>query len=139
MSLSKTRGLTLVAEARCRELRRHSTRAEKLVWVELRDRRFMGLKFRRQHPLFHDVLGKETFYITDFYCHEARLAVEVDGKIHLKQWQDDMLRTEVLNLIGVSVLRFTNEQVESDIEVVLGKLRRTIESILARDAASGEG
>jgi very-short-patch-repair endonuclease len=54
-----------------RELRRNQTDAEQLLWGLLRDRRFAGKKFRRQHPV-----GR---YILDFYCHELKLAIELDG------------------------------------------------------------
>ena len=56
---------------RARALRREATDAERLLWSLLRDRQFLGLKFRRQHPLGG--------YIVDFYCHEARLGIELDG------------------------------------------------------------
>ena len=57
------------------------TFAETLLWAELRARRLAGLRFRRQHP----VLG----YIIDFYCHELRLAIEVDGDSHVGREECD--------------------------------------------------
>ena len=120
---------SLAAKEVCRELRRRSTRAEKILWTQLRDRRFMGKKFRRQHPLFHDVLGKETFFVPDFYCHEVRLGVELDGGIHWKQRERDEIRSDVMNSLGVTVLRFKNEEVENDIAGVLDLLRSTIVSL----------
>ena len=56
---------------RARALRREATDAERFLWSLLRNRQFLGLKFRRQHPLGG--------YIVDFYCHEARLGIELDG------------------------------------------------------------
>lgn len=57
-----------------RELRRTSTKAEKILWEHLRDKRMNGLKFRRQPPLDK--------YIADFYCHEKKLVIELDGSVH---------------------------------------------------------
>lgn len=129
MSLTKSAGLVLVAKQVCRELRRNATRAETLLWEELRNRRFGDMKWRRQHPLFHDLLGKETFYVPDFYCHEVKLAVEVDGAIHKKRHQYDQLRDQVIGALGITVVRFTNEQVENDMPNVLALLRKTVESL----------
>jgi very-short-patch-repair endonuclease len=129
MSLTKSRELVLVAKEVCRELRRRSTKAEDLLWKQLRNRRFMNKKWRRQHPLFHDLLGRETFYVPDFYCHEIKLAVEVDGGIHKKRFHYDQLRDEVINALGISVVRFTNEEVENNMPNVLAVLRKTVEDL----------
>lgn len=56
-------------------LRGKMTPAEKLLWEELRGKKFMGLKFRRQHPVL--------VYIADFYCHSIKLIIEIDGGYHL--------------------------------------------------------
>jgi very-short-patch-repair endonuclease len=64
----------LITRDRARDLRRRMDLPEVLLWTELRRRRLAGLRFRRQHPI-----GR---YILDFYCHEARLAVEIDGYSH---------------------------------------------------------
>lgn len=57
-----------------RALRLTSTEAEELLWQELRDRKLNGLKFRRQHPIDK--------WIADFYCHEKKLVIELDGSVH---------------------------------------------------------
>lgn len=129
VSLSRKRELSIIAKEVCRDLRRRSAKAEKLLWQQLRNRQFMEKKFRRQHPLFHDILGRETFYIPDFYCHDVRLAVELDGKIHLKQRERDRIRKEIINLLGITVLRFKNEEVENNMDGVLRTLRSAIESL----------
>jgi hypothetical protein len=69
-----------------RELRQRSTSAEDLLWECLRDRRLNNLKFRRQHPVAN------TAFVVDFFCHEAQLAVEVDGGIHESQQREDHWR-----------------------------------------------
>jgi very-short-patch-repair endonuclease len=90
---------------RCRELRRTATDAENLLWQLLRNRQLAGAKFRRQHPL--------RGYILDFYCHDARLTVELDGSGHAEPTQAayDAERTRILQAEGVRVLRFWNNEV----------------------------
>ena len=70
MSLNKNKELREIAKTSCRELRKNSTNAEKDFWNIVRNRKFLGKKFYRQYPIFFDLLGKESFYIADFYCHE---------------------------------------------------------------------
>ncbi len=96
-----------------RELRFRLTDAEKLLWNLLRNRRFYGFKFRRQHPVSR--------YILDFYCHNAKLAVELDGSGHAGDAQKvyDTDRTKELEGAGIIVLRFWNSDVLENIESVL--------------------
>ena len=127
-SLSHSPELTLIAKDLCRTLRKHSTLAEQLFWVEIRDRRFLDKKFYRQYPLFYDLYGKETFFIADFYCYEEKLVVEIDGGYHQSQKDYDSLRTDVINCLGINVIRFTNEEVISNIKVVLEKLKKQLQN-----------
>jgi len=99
---------------RARELRQEMTRAEKLLWERLRNRQLAGLKFRRQHPL-----GP---FIADFYCAECRLVIEIDGDMHDFQKEQDEQRTRQFEEFGYRVIRFRNEEVESNIELVLKKI-----------------
>ena len=113
-----------------RFLKQVQTKAEEALWKRLRNRKLEGRKFRRQHPIEH--------YIVDFYCHESKLVIEVDGKIHeLNDNPDyDKNRTQDLISFGLKVIRFTNEQVLNNIEVVL----KEIKSNLTPDPSpSGEG
>jgi very-short-patch-repair endonuclease len=64
-----------------RMLRENMTQTEKLLWERLKGKQILGLRFRRQHPIF--------IFIADFYCHEARLVVEIDGEIHNQQLEYD--------------------------------------------------
>jgi very-short-patch-repair endonuclease len=89
-------------KAYARELRAAPTEAEHRLWQILRDRRFFDFKFRRQHP----VAG----YILDFYCADARLAIELDGGQHDAQAAYDTQRDEVLAQQGITVLRFWNNE-----------------------------
>ncbi len=95
-----------------RHLRRKMTAAEKLLWKELRNRRLLNLKFRRQHPLH--------YYVADFYCHEIKLVIEVDGGINNKnsQIEHDENRSAELERFGIRVIRFRNEEIIGDIEDV---------------------
>ena len=106
---------------RARALRREATDAERLLWSLLRNRQFLGLKFRRQHPLGG--------YILDFYCHEARLGVELDGGQHAEPEQAayDAQRTRDLEGFGVRVVRFWNHEVLKEPEAVLGAIMEVVE------------
>ena len=99
-------------------LRRSETEAEKILWLELKNRKCAGLKFRRQHPF-----GR---FVLDFYCLEKALAVEVDGGIHKNQdtRENDIRRTKELEDFGVRVIRFTNQEVIEDSEEVLKRIAR---------------
>ena len=66
-----------------RELRSNLTYPEKLLWNELRNRKFEGLKFLRQHPILYKADFKGiNYFIADFYCHEKKIVIELDGPIH---------------------------------------------------------
>lgn len=99
-----------------RELRHSSTNAEKILWQHLRNRKLNGLKFRRQHPI--------NKFVADFYCHEKKLAVELDGAVHdEKENKDyDKARTGELSELGIIVIRFSNTEIENNIEKVINKI-----------------
>ena len=104
-------------------LRRNETKAEKLLWEKLRNNQLEGLKFRRQHPV--------NIYIADFYCHKFKLIIELDGDYHNQeeQKQKDEVRTEVLILNGLKIIRFKDEEVEQDINQVLTTIKNKIEQL----------
>ncbi|RMF57459.1 MAG: endonuclease domain-containing protein [Calditrichaeota bacterium] len=126
MSLSRDPRLIQIAKQRCRELRKNQTRAEKIFWEAVRNRRFLGLKFNRQHPLFFDYEGKETFYIADFYCHEKKVVIELDGEIHDYQRRRDEYRTFIIEMLGIKVIRFGNKEIENHLQNVLERLRKEL-------------
>ena len=99
-----------------RHLRRGSTDAENLMWRLVRDRQLDGHKFRRQHPV-----GK---YIADFYCHDARLTIELDGGGHAdtKQAAHDHEREQAFTTAGIRILRFWNHDVLKRTEAVLQEI-----------------
>src|SRR5215472_13417938 len=84
---------------RARELRAAATWSEELLWGQLRDRRFRGVKFRRQV-----VIGR---FIADFLAPQYRLIVEVDGDVHVDQQERDEARQQYLEARGYRVLRFS--------------------------------
>ena len=100
------------------------TEAEVVLWNELKGRKLNGLKFRRQHPVH--------YYIADFYCHEKKLIIEVDGEIHQSNSakEHDENRTAELEESGIIVLRFTNKQ-------VLTALNKVLHDILQFTSSSG--
>jgi len=110
------------AKELCRELRKRSTRSELLFWQKVRNRKVLGKKFLRQYPIFFMYMDKKTFFIADFYCHENRLVVEIDGKNHDYQREYDELRTYIINNLDIEVVRFRNEEIERNISSVLERL-----------------
>ncbi|MBD2246477.1 endonuclease domain-containing protein [Nostoc sp. FACHB-888] len=94
-----------------RQMRCEPTPTEKLLWQKLRDKQLLGFKFRRQQTIDR--------FIVDFYCNEARLVVEVDGEIHNYTQQEDAIRQEFLESLGLKVVRFRNEDILERMERVL--------------------
>lgn len=124
MSLNTKNKLTEIAKVLCRDLRKRATISESILWEELRNRKLDNKKFYRQYPLFYDITGKESFFIADFYCHEEKLVIELDGEIHKYRLTEDMNRTDILNYLGLKVVRFKNDKVEEDIEKVIEQIKK---------------
>ena len=105
---------------RAKDLRRRQTSAEDLLWKMLRNRALKNAKFRRQHPI-----GP---FITDFYCHEAKLVIELDGSIHdLPDVKEkDAQRQAYLEDRGLTVLRFTNDALFTDVDTVMNSIEEHI-------------
>jgi very-short-patch-repair endonuclease len=105
--------------ATARRLRKCQTTAESLLWQKLRNRRFLEIKFVRQHPIRFTMEGRERFFIADFFCFEKKLIIEVDGDIHLKQKEHDQFRDLVLQQLGFRVLHVTNKMIMDEIDFFL--------------------
>jgi len=103
---------------RAKQLRKTMTPAEKKLWKHLRNRQLHNLKFRRQHPI--------QYYIADFYCHEVRLVIELDGGIHKRKdvKEHDENRQAEIERFDLQVLRINNEQVMEDVDSVLNEIRK---------------
>ena len=119
---------------RCRTLRAQQTPAERALWDLLRGRRLDGLKFRRQHQFGPCIL--------DFYCVQARVAVEVDGAHHREEPKrgTDEARDAFLRLQGIAVVRLTNAEVLQAPAVAVRKIRAAIRQLLGdqQDSLSPE-
>ena len=114
--------------SKARELRNKLTPAEQVFWLRLKEE-FPKYKFRRQ-PI--------SIYIVDFYCHKLKLVVEIDGSVHDSEeakLNDDKRQNDLENL-NLVVIRFTNNQVKNEIELVIEKISTTIEKITANKELS---
>jgi len=107
----------------CRRLRKNQTEAEKKLWVFLRNKQMVGVKFRRQFSIGD--------YIVDFYAPKYKLGIEADGGQHYEEEgkQKDEKRTRELGKLGVKVLRFSDIDILRDIEgvweVIKGELEKS--------------
>ena len=112
-----------------RILRKNETLAEKHLWEYL-NKKQLGYKFRRQHPIW--------IFIADFYCHQLKLVIEVDGGIHLspEQREYDMGREEEMEQFGICIIRFTNKEVLSKSDKVIHEIRASIKVIESSQALS---
>lgn len=100
------------------------TEAEKILWSKLRQKQIDGHKFRRQYS----IMG----FVVDFYCPELRLAIEVDGGYHQDKDQVDYdkARQQLLEALKIDFLRFTNNDIFIDIDLVVQKIRDQINKLL---------
>ena len=109
-------GTNAATQEYAREIRQRTTEAEQKLWALLRNRQVKRKKFRRQHAIAN--------YVVDFYCNECKLAIELDGNFHTetKAKEYDASRTALLNELGITVLRFWNEEVINDPSKVLQRI-----------------
>src|SRR5687768_12992541 len=100
--------------AKAKELRNNVTHAEMVLWGYLKTRP-LGYKFRRQHPL--------GIYIADFFCYKLKLIIEIDGSVHEKEEvkKNDERRQKIIEAEGIRVVRFANDEVMKQPEVVIEK------------------
>jgi len=96
-----------------RELRNNATEAEIYLWLKLKTKQMYGYDFHRQKPIDN--------YILDFFCHELMLGIEVDGYSHelIEVYTKDVVKEGKMNELGISILRFTDNQVKKDMVNVL--------------------
>lgn len=102
-----------------RELRTSPTPEEDLLWEQLPNRKLDGMRFRRQHAIDR--------FIVDFYCSKASLVVEVDGPIHQYTAEQDAVRQEFLEKLGLTVLRIANADAREEMNKVVARIRRAVE------------
>lgn len=119
-----------------RQFRKEPTKSEAVLWQALRGKKLDGIKFRRQQPI--------GYFVVDFYNSVYRLVVEVDGPIHANQVEADLARQEILEQIGLNVMRVSAEEVEKNLFSVLAKVRLKINDLKLNTSKSpspyiGEG
>ncbi len=99
------------------KMRREMTSSERLLWQRLWANRLGGLHFRRQQII--------DGFIADFFCHAARLIVEADGAVHIDQQEYDAERDRILSAHDLQILRFTNDQLKTNLPWVLRQILAT--------------
>ena len=113
-----------------RELRSNQTKAEATFWDYVRNRRFHGYKFTRQYIVEYKILTNSAkYFIVDFYCHEKKLIVEIDGEIHKYQLQADKEREEILKVYKYKIIRFQNGEILDDWSNASKKLLAELDSL----------
>ncbi len=116
-----------------RDLRRRQTKSEQILWQALRNRKIDGKKFRRQARIGH--------YVVDFYCPSERLVIEIDGEVHDQQTVRDRDRQELLEDLGMRVVRITAKDCEDNLRSVLARIRTELRrrAPAPRSLSLGEG
>ena len=121
LSLDYKKGNTKNAQ----HLRRNATPQERHLWYDFLSR--YPIRFQRQKPIGD--------YIADFYCHQAKLVIELDGSQHY--WRDgeerDVIRTQALEKYGLRVLRFTDYEVNNNFSGVCHQIDLEVTSILKKE------
>ncbi len=111
------------AASHARNLRKRSTPAEEVLWEALRNRKLLGLKFRRQTPV-----GR---FIVDFLCKNPPLIIELDGPIHEFRIQEDAERTTaIIDDHHIPILRLKNEEILENLPNALLKIEQVLLSHL---------
>jgi len=105
---------------KARMLRGSETKAEKLLWVHLKQNKLNGFRFKRQHPI--------STFIADFYCHKVKLVIEIDEVYHNSAGQKikDINRDAVMADLGLKILRFSDQEVINQIEDVLDRIKKEL-------------
>ena len=119
---SKIRSPKYVIEF-ARQMRVNLTISEKILWEKLKTKKIEGHRFRIQHPIHR--------YILDFYCHEKKLAIEIDGEIHKFRKDYDEYRDEYLKSAGITTIRFKNEDVFNNIDYVLSEIKNHLTQFIS--------
>ena len=104
---------------RAKRLRNNVTNEEMILWGMVKHK-FPTIKFRRQHPVSN--------YIADFYCHSQKLIIEIDGSIHNIEEvkQNDEQRQKYLEDLGLRIIRFTNNEIRNNLEIVIQAIEKNI-------------
>jgi len=99
------------------------TKAEIMLWQEIKGRKILGFKFRRQYSV--------GCYVIDFHCPKLKLAIEVDGLTHItdEEIEYDKFRQTEIELTGIEFIRFTNLEIYCDLFNVIEKIKHKVEEL----------
>ena len=113
---------------RAKDLRKNATKQENHLWYDFL--RTYPIRFQRQKTI--------SGFIADFYCHEAKLVVEVDGAQHYeeKDLAYDARRTAALEGFGLTILRFTNGDIDQRFSAVCQLIDHTVKQRLSGNSLS---
>jgi type I restriction enzyme M protein len=114
---------------KAKEMRNNPTKAEQMLWERLKNKQ-LGIKFRQQH-----IINK---FIVDFCSIEKSLVIEVDGEIHEKQKEADAQRSKTLEKEGFNIIRFKNNEVINNIELVLSSIEEALKKSPSGDLGAYE-
>ena len=115
---------------KAKEMRSHPTKAEEILWNALKGDK-LGYHFRQQHVI--------EYFIADFVCLNKKIIIEVDGEVHDFQQERDKERDEILIDQGFNILRFSNKEIESNLEYVLEEIKRNLEEVSGGSLPFGKG
>lgn len=119
-----------VIKIAARELRKNMTESEKILWEKLKAKKFYWIKFQRQSPiyLFTENSWLNRYIIPDFICYENKLIIELDWSIHgLKEiYNLDLAKEKILKNLWYKIIRFENQEVFKNIDIVLWKIKENI-------------
>jgi len=93
--------------------------AEVLLWNQIKSKKLHGYQFLRQKPLDK--------YIVDFFCYELMLAIEIDGESHINKIEEDQIRQQRLESLGIHFLRFSDHDVKNNMDGVLKWIESWVE------------
>ena len=111
-----------------RDMRKRQTPAEKRMWSVIRRRAIENCLFLRQKPIHH--------FIADFYCAKLLLIIEIDGSSHTDKKEMDTDRTMILKEYGITVIRYTNDEILNSLPRVISHLSKTIQYLKTHLASS---
>lgn len=116
-------GASFLLFQKAKKLRQKMTKAEEVLWMHLKQG-INEMKFRRQHPIGN--------YIADFFCYKTKLIIEIDGSVHNTHEanQNDIIREKDLKSLGCNVVRFTNDEVLFQTDIVLYKISEILNNII---------
>jgi very-short-patch-repair endonuclease len=99
-----------------RKLRNNSTKSEIKLWLQLKGKQMLGYDFHRQKPIDN--------FILDFFCHELMLGIELDGLTHQSEevTEKDDVKEKRMNDLGITILRFNDNEVVQDITHVVRQI-----------------